>query len=80
MGHSRRRKPKKLPEKLSKIRKDLGFTQDQLSEVLSDDTTQLYKGDISNFESGRREPDLLILLKYARLGKTTVDVLADDTK
>jgi transcriptional regulator with XRE-family HTH domain len=78
MGHSRRRKPKKLAGKLLEIRKDLELTQDQISLKLSDKNIKLYKGDISNFESGQREPDLLVLLKYARLGKVTVDFLADD--
>lgn len=33
---------------------------------------------ISSFERGTREPDLLLLLKYARLLGTSIDVLVDD--
>jgi transcriptional regulator with XRE-family HTH domain len=33
---------------------------------------------VSSYESGRREPDLIILLNYARLAGVAVDVLIDD--
>jgi transcriptional regulator with XRE-family HTH domain len=33
---------------------------------------------LSEYESGIREPDLLVLLRYARLAHVSVDVLIDD--
>jgi transcriptional regulator with XRE-family HTH domain len=33
---------------------------------------------LSELESGRREPNLLLLLNYARLAKVTVENLIDD--
>ena len=33
---------------------------------------------MSEYESGVREPDLLVLLRYARLAHVSVDVLIDD--
>jgi hypothetical protein len=38
----------------------------------------LDSGTISRFENDQREPDLAELLQYARLGKTTMEILADD--
>lgn len=38
----------------------------------------LYPASISMYESGKREPPLLVLLRYAKLAKTTIDTLADD--
>jgi transcriptional regulator with XRE-family HTH domain len=33
---------------------------------------------ISQYETGKREPPLLVLLKYARLAGVTIDDLVDD--
>jgi len=33
---------------------------------------------VSSFETGRREPDLIVLLHYARLGRVSMETLADD--
>ena len=35
-------------------------------------------GTISRYETGRREPSLLVLLEYARLAGISTDVLIDD--
>jgi transcriptional regulator with XRE-family HTH domain len=78
MGRARRSKPKKLAEKLLTIRKELGLSQAELIERLCCDDIPLYKGDISKYESGKREPPLLILLRYARLGGVTMEMLVDD--
>jgi transcriptional regulator with XRE-family HTH domain len=78
MGHSGRRKPGKLGIKLCEIRKGLGLSQAELSTKLSEEKYPLYKADISNFESGKREPSLIVLLRYARLANILVDTLVDD--
>jgi transcriptional regulator with XRE-family HTH domain len=33
---------------------------------------------VSNFELGTREPDLLIVLRYARLAGVAMEVIVDD--
>jgi len=33
---------------------------------------------VSGFERGKREPDLIVLLRYARLAKVPMEVLVDD--
>lgn len=38
----------------------------------------LRASQISNFENGVREPDLMLLLAYARFGKAKVERLIDD--
>lgn len=76
MGTSRRRQqPKRLPGKLLAIRKGLGLSQTQMAKRL-----QLKKAYtvVSSYERGTREPDLLTLLRYARLARVPLEVLVDD--
>lgn len=73
MGRGRRKRPKHLAEKLRQIRLNLGWTQQQLADQM-----ELDSGTVSRFENDQREPDLTELLQYARLGKTTMEILADD--
>jgi transcriptional regulator with XRE-family HTH domain len=78
MGRSRRKKPARLAEKLRNVRKILGLSQTALIEKLESKDYPVYKGDISNYESGKSEPPLVILLRYARLGRVRVEILIDD--
>jgi transcriptional regulator with XRE-family HTH domain len=77
MGTYARRRPRRLAEKLLKIREAFGDSQNSLLRRLglADELTQ---SDISAFERGTREPSLLVLLEYARLAGVWIDVLADD--
>ena len=76
MGRERR-KPDRLAEKLLTIRRKLGVSQSQLATLLEFD-----KGSarISEYEHGYRQPDLIVLLNYAKLVRVSLDVLADDTR
>jgi transcriptional regulator with XRE-family HTH domain len=74
MGNARR-KPKRLAEKLAAIRERLGVSQTEMARLL--DLKQTYTV-VSSYESGRREPDLIVLLEYARLAGISTDVLIDD--
>lgn len=78
MGSASRTKPKNLGQKLLVIRTNLGLNQIELAEKLSGDKTQLRKSDISRYESGLREPSLIILLRYARLADVAMEALVDD--
>jgi transcriptional regulator with XRE-family HTH domain len=73
MTHQPRKKPKKLASKLLRIREALGLTQAELAKVF-----KLNQKQISHFESGEREPNLLILAKYADLVNICTDVLIRD--
>ncbi|MDQ3816195.1 MAG: helix-turn-helix domain-containing protein [Acidobacteriota bacterium] len=77
MGKTSRRKPVRLGEKLLHIRQALGLSQNQLIRRLGFE--ELVQGTISAFESGGREPSLLVLLAYARAANVSVESLIDDT-
>lgn len=76
MGYVRPR-PERLSEKLRQIREALGLS---LSEMLKhlDAEDLIVSSQISGYETGNREPSLLILLRYARLARIPTEVLIDD--
>lgn len=78
MGRSQRIKPKRLGEKLKLIRTSLGLTLEQMIERLDYSESKLYPQNISGFEKSEREPNLLILLAYARLAGISTDELIND--
>jgi transcriptional regulator with XRE-family HTH domain len=83
MGRNRRARPARLAEKLRQIRVGLGLTQEQMFRRLGETGSALWPGHIGEFETDRREPNLLVLLAYARAASTTgggeiLEVLLDD--
>jgi transcriptional regulator with XRE-family HTH domain len=78
MGRSNRPKPVRLAEKLKHIRLSLGLTLDQMIKRLDYKQSPLYPANVSEYESGKREPPLLLLLAYARVAGISTDVLIDD--
>lgn len=70
-------RPKRLAEKLKQIRASLNLSQNALIERMGF-VGNIVQGNISQYELGRREPPLPVLLAYARVVKTSVDVLIDD--
>ena len=77
MGRKPRVKPERLAEKLRAIRDAFGLSQGELVRRL--DAGELIDAKhVSKFELGEREPSLLVLLRYARLARVSIDVLADD--
>ena len=77
MGTYPRLKQKRLPEKLRAIRDAFGISQSEMLKRLGAEDLIKYNR-ISEFESGRREPPLRILLQYARLANVWMDALVDD--
>jgi transcriptional regulator with XRE-family HTH domain len=75
MGRVRRNKPLKLSEKLLAIRKRLQMSQTEMARALE---LKVHYSAVSNFELGTREPDLLIVLRYARLAGISVEMIIDD--
>lgn len=72
-----RQKPERLAEKLLQIRLYLDLSQGEMLERLG--LSDVFgRSRISAYELGRREPPLLILLKYARSVSVSTDVLIDD--
>jgi transcriptional regulator with XRE-family HTH domain len=78
MGQSRRPQPRRLASKLLRIRTRLGFTQEDMAKLVRHRRAPVYRSHISEFENGKREPSLLVLLAYARTAGVVVDVLIDD--
>ena len=68
-------KIKNLSAKLLFIRKHLRLSQSQLAARLR---CRPHYGRVSEFELGRRTPNLLTLLDYAQLGGIHIDDLVDD--
>ena len=73
MGRRPRSRPERLAAKLLAIRQRLGVNQTEMAKLLKCESKRL-----SELESGRREPNLLLLLSYARLAKVLVENLIDD--
>ena len=67
-------RPKLLPEKLLLIRVHLNVSQRAMQKLLNRSKVSR----VSDYERGKRVPNLIILLAYARLGKTTMASLVDD--
>lgn len=78
MGSARRPTPARLAEKLLQIRMRLGLSQSQMLRSLGDTKTKLHASHLSEYESGKREPPLTVLLQYARSAGVPVEVLIDD--
>lgn len=75
MARGARLKPERLAEKLIQIRTALGLSQNELIRRLEVNLTQ---NRVSEYETGKGEPPLPVLLKYARLAGISTDVLIDD--
>jgi transcriptional regulator with XRE-family HTH domain len=75
MARGARLKPERLAEKLIQIRITLGLSQNDLIRRLDVDLTQ---NRISEYETGKGEPPLPVLLRYARLASLCVERLIDD--
>lgn len=76
MGNARP-KPKRLAEKLLAIRNALGLTQLEMFRRIGVEDSFTYNR-ISEYETGKREPHLKILLQYARLAGVYMEDIADD--
>ena len=75
MGRKPRLRPKRLAEKLRQVRLGLGLSQTDILNRLGFD---VHYSRISEYELGKNEPPLPILLRYARLAGVSMDVLVDD--
>ena len=76
MGHARRR-PERLAEKLRKIRNSFGLSQTELHKSLGVEDEIPYTR-ISDYELGKNEPTLLILLQYARVAGVHLETIVHD--
>jgi transcriptional regulator with XRE-family HTH domain len=77
MKKGARLKPIRLAKKLRQIRSRLGLSQSEMLERIGF-SEELFRSNVSQYELGRREPPLPVLLAYARAVDVIVDVLIDD--
>jgi len=77
VGIRARLKSSRLPEKLLRIRKALGLSQNEMVDRfgLRD---FINRQNISAYENGELEPPLPVLLLYAEAAGVCTDVLIDD--
>ena len=84
MGSPRQR-PELLPEKLLAIREFLNLGQQEMAEKLRGEIIshgrrqfQIHPGRISEYEAGKREPNLFMLIAYGRLAQVHLESVAND--
>ncbi len=85
MGKAKRVVPGALAEKLKRIRLELNLSLEKMVSILETELINLgyadinlYSGYITEFEQGKREPILPVILAYGRVSKLNVEVLIDD--
>ena len=77
MGRKGRYIPKRLPEKLIQIRNALGLTQQGMLELL-DLPDEILQTSISQYERGKIDPPIFVLLRYAEVVNIWLEVLLRD--
>lgn len=77
MGKGARRQPQRLAGKLRDVRLALGLSQSEILRRLGVEDLITYHR-ISDYELGKNEPPLEILLSYARVAGVCMDTLVDD--
>lgn len=77
MGKRPRMRQERLAGKLLQVRTALGLSQTDMLRRLGFEEVLDYKR-ISEYELGKNEPPLAVLLSYARAAGVCVDVLIDD--
>jgi len=70
--------PKKLGKKMKQIREGLGMSQREIVKALNYRDTPLRASQISQYETGQREPTMMLVLAYARLAEIPMECLVDD--
>lgn len=78
MGRKPRRRPEKLAAKLKAIREALGLSQNEMVNRLGL-SNELTREEVSAFERGTHEPNLLVLLAYSDVANVYLEVLARDS-
>jgi transcriptional regulator with XRE-family HTH domain len=78
MGRAPRQKPVRLGEKLVHIREAFELSQTGMIKYLGL-AGVISRNNLSVYESGRREPSLLVLLKYAQAAGVCLDILVNDS-
>lgn len=74
-----RPQPDRMADKLRQIRTRLGYTLEEMAQALARvKKSPPDKSYIHRFESGSREPSLLVLLEYSRVAGVPLEAIVDD--
>jgi transcriptional regulator with XRE-family HTH domain len=77
MGRRRRERPKRLAAKLRQLRERLGLSQPEMIRAMGRED-RLTKSEVSAFERGTHEPNLLLLMAYSEAANVYLEVLVRD--
>ena len=78
MGRQRRPQPKYLAKKLKTIREGLGIGQAEMARRLGKVPGNPDGAMISRFERGEREPNLFVIVAYAKVAGVNAHIIIDD--
>lgn len=78
MGRQRRPQPRLLAKKLKRIRMELGIGQAEMARRLNHGPSPPDGAMVSRFERGEREPNLFVIVAYAKAAGITTDPIIDD--
>ncbi len=78
MGKAKAEQPKKLADKLRRIREKLGLSQAGMADAIERHGVKTQRGSIGSFEIKTRVPSPLVLLAYARIANVSVEQIIDD--
>jgi len=73
-----KRSPRKLGKKLEYIRRNLGYSLDEMALAVGQ-TGVSKRARVYEWENGIRQPGLLQILAYAKLVDISTDTLLDDS-
>jgi transcriptional regulator with XRE-family HTH domain len=77
MGRRARYVPARLPQKLIQIRKSLMLTQQEMLGLLKL-PEEILQTSISQYERGKIEPPIFVLLRYSEVANVWLEVLVRD--
>jgi transcriptional regulator with XRE-family HTH domain len=78
MGQGIHEQPKRLAEKLLKIRTKLRMSQVGMAKALEGRGVKAYPGYVARYELGERVPGPLTMLAYARIARVSLEQIIDD--
>ena len=78
MGRTRRPQPKYLAKKLKAIREALEIGQAEMARRLGKVPGNPDGAMVSRFERGEREPNLFVIVAYAKLAGVNAHIIIDD--
>lgn len=76
MGNCKRGRPRCLPAKLLAVRQKLEASQTEMARLIG---LGMSSARISEYEVGKREPNLMVILGYAKAAGISTDKLIDDS-